>query len=61
VLAQFSPGRPLTEADLRYLHQTHGLPPELVTDLLGQGDDDACLRPPIPSTPSVSRTPSGRP
>jgi alanyl-tRNA synthetase len=34
VLAQFSPGRPLTEADLRYLHQTHGLPPELVTDLL---------------------------
>jgi alanyl-tRNA synthetase len=26
---------PLTEADLEYLHQTHGLPPELVTDLLG--------------------------
>jgi hypothetical protein len=24
----------LTEADLRYLHQTHGLPPELVTELL---------------------------
>jgi alanyl-tRNA synthetase len=34
VLAQFGPGRPLTEADLRYLHQTHGLPPELVTELL---------------------------
>jgi alanyl-tRNA synthetase len=26
VLAQLGPGRPLTEADLRYLHQTHGLP-----------------------------------
>jgi alanyl-tRNA synthetase len=25
---------PLTEADLQYLHQTHGLPPDLVTDLL---------------------------
>jgi alanyl-tRNA synthetase len=35
VLGQLSPGRPLTEADLRYLHQTHGLPPELVTELLG--------------------------
>jgi alanyl-tRNA synthetase len=34
VLAQFGSGRPLTEADLAYLHQTHGLPPELVTDLL---------------------------
>ena len=34
VLAQFNPGRPLTEDDLRYLHQTHGLPPELVTELL---------------------------
>ena len=33
-LAQLSPGRPPTEADLRYLHQTHGLPPELVTELL---------------------------
>src|SRR5262249_31689450 len=29
------PGPPLTEADFRYLHQTHGLPPELVTELLG--------------------------
>jgi alanyl-tRNA synthetase len=34
VLAQFGSGRPLTEADLRYLHETHGLPSELVTDLL---------------------------
>ena len=34
VLAQYGPGRPLTEAGLRYLHQTHGLPPELVTELL---------------------------
>jgi alanyl-tRNA synthetase len=36
VLAQLDPGRVLTEADLRYLHQTHGLPPELVTELLDQ-------------------------
>ena len=35
VLAQFEPGRPLTETDLAYLHETHGLPPELVTELLG--------------------------
>jgi alanyl-tRNA synthetase len=34
VLTQFRPGRPLTEDDLEYLHQTHGLPPELVTELL---------------------------
>ena len=34
VLAQFGPGHPPTEADLLYLHQTHGLPPDLVTDLL---------------------------
>ena len=34
VLAQLGPGRPLTEADLAYLHETHGLPPDLVTDLL---------------------------
>jgi alanyl-tRNA synthetase len=33
VLAQFDPGRPLTEADLAYLHETHGLPPDLVTEL----------------------------
>jgi alanyl-tRNA synthetase len=25
---------PLTDADLEYLHQTHGLPPDLVTELL---------------------------
>ena len=35
VLAQFGSGRPLTEADLAYLHETHGLPPDLVTELLG--------------------------
>ncbi len=34
VLTEFISGRPLTEDDLRYLHQTHGLPPELVTELL---------------------------
>jgi len=34
VLARFQPGRPLTEQDLAYLHQTHGLPPDLVTELL---------------------------
>jgi alanyl-tRNA synthetase len=36
VLAQFGPGQPLTEADLAYLHETHGLPPELVTELAGE-------------------------
>ncbi len=34
VLAQLGPDRPLTDADLRYLHQTHGLPPELIAELL---------------------------
>jgi alanyl-tRNA synthetase len=34
VLAQL--GGPLTEADIKYLHETHGLPPELVTELLAQ-------------------------
>jgi alanyl-tRNA synthetase len=34
MLARFGPGRPPTEADLAYLHQTHGLPPDLVTELL---------------------------
>jgi hypothetical protein len=33
LLSQFGPGRPPAEADLVYLHQTHGLPPELVTEL----------------------------
>ena len=37
VLAQFGSARPLTDADFRYLHQTHGLPPELVTELLATG------------------------
>jgi len=34
VVAQFDPGRPLSEEQLTYLHETHGLPPELVTELL---------------------------
>jgi len=34
VLAQFGPDHQLTAADLAYLHETHGLPPELVTELL---------------------------
>jgi alanyl-tRNA synthetase len=34
VVAQFEPGRPLSEEQLTYLHETHGLPPELVTELL---------------------------
>jgi len=34
VLSRFGSGRPLGEADLTYLDQTHGLPPELVTELL---------------------------
>jgi alanyl-tRNA synthetase len=33
VLSRFAPGRPLTEQDLTYLHETHGLPPDLVTEL----------------------------
>jgi alanyl-tRNA synthetase len=36
VLAQLDPGQPLTEADLAYLHETHGLPPELVTELVAE-------------------------
>jgi alanyl-tRNA synthetase len=34
VLARFESGRPLTPEDLSYLHQTHGLPPDLVTEIL---------------------------
>ena len=34
VLAQFGPDHQLTAADLAYLHQTHGLPSELVSELL---------------------------
>jgi alanyl-tRNA synthetase len=33
VLAQFEPDRPLSEKELTYLHETHGLPPELVAIL----------------------------
>ena len=39
VLARFASGRPLTPEDLSYLHQTHGLPPDLVTEILtGPGE-----------------------
>jgi alanyl-tRNA synthetase len=34
VLSRRSSDGPPTEAELRYLHETHGLPPELVTGLL---------------------------
>ncbi len=34
VLARYEPGQQLTEQELTYLHETHGLPPELVADLL---------------------------
>jgi alanyl-tRNA synthetase len=34
VIARFTPDRPLTDQDLTYLHETHGLPPDLVTELL---------------------------
>jgi alanyl-tRNA synthetase len=34
VLAQYEPGHPLDEKELTYLHETHGLPPDLVTELL---------------------------
>lgn len=34
VLARYEPGQQLTERELTYLHETHGLPPELVADLL---------------------------
>jgi alanyl-tRNA synthetase len=35
VLAQYEPGRELSAQELTYLHETHGLPPELVRELLG--------------------------
>jgi alanyl-tRNA synthetase len=35
VLARLYPAGGLTQADYQYLHETHGLPPDLVTDLLG--------------------------
>ena len=34
VLAQYQPGTRLSHQDLTYLHETHGLPPDLVADLL---------------------------
>jgi len=34
VLGQFGPGRTPTADDLTYLHETHGLPPDLVAELL---------------------------
>ncbi len=34
VLSQYEPGRELSSQELTYLHETHGLPPELVADLL---------------------------
>jgi alanyl-tRNA synthetase len=39
VLARFESGRPLTPEDLSYLHQTHGLPPDLVTEILTGPDE----------------------
>jgi alanyl-tRNA synthetase len=36
VLAQRGTDQALTDAELRYLHETHGLPPDLVTELLGE-------------------------
>jgi alanyl-tRNA synthetase len=39
VLARFESGRPPTPEDLSYLHQTHGLPPDLVAEILtGPGE-----------------------
>jgi alanyl-tRNA synthetase len=35
VLARLYPDGGLTQADYQFLHETHGLPPELVADLLG--------------------------
>ena len=32
------------EADLRYLHETHGLPPELVTELLTEPGETSKAR-----------------
>ena len=34
VLEQFEPGQPLSEQELSFLHETHGLPRDLVTELL---------------------------
>jgi alanyl-tRNA synthetase len=37
VLSQYEPGRQLSTQELTYLHETHGLPPDLVSDLLAHG------------------------
>ncbi|HEX8007792.1 MAG TPA: hypothetical protein VF482_15350, partial [Trebonia sp.] len=58
VLAQLSPSQPLTEADLRYLYQTHGLPPELVTELLDEPHAHDLTVP--EGLPTRRRTPSLR-
>jgi alanyl-tRNA synthetase len=43
VLARFGPQWQPTPEDLSYLHQTHGLPPDLVTDLLTEpGETRSC-------------------
>ena len=36
VLSRRNPGGPPTEEEFRYLHETHGLPRELVTGLLSE-------------------------
>ncbi len=36
VVGRLTPGQPLGEEDFRYLHDTHGLPRELVTELLAE-------------------------
>jgi alanyl-tRNA synthetase len=36
VLGQYEPGRELSRQELTYLHETHGLPPDLVADLLAK-------------------------
>jgi hypothetical protein len=40
VLARFGPGWQPAPEDLTYLHQTHGLPSDLVTELLAGRDAD---------------------
>jgi alanyl-tRNA synthetase len=42
VLERFGPGWQPTPADLTYLHQTHGLPPDLVTELLTEPGETRC-------------------
>jgi alanyl-tRNA synthetase len=40
LLPRLFPAGNLSEADYRYLHETHGLPPELVGELLGELADE---------------------